>query len=267
MKYKRQRLCHKFVKYSSADDTLRWQNDNDDDKLDEYAEFRIGSISKVITYILVLRAQDEGLLSVSDDVSLYVNLNGVADITIWHLMEHRSGAIRNVKGLKSKKYKSAADVYEQYRDADLFKLKLGEYSYSNVGYMLLSHILELVCGAPYADVLRLYMPDMQHTGIGETNIKIYDGESRALASDGRNEVYRALGAGGLYSCVHDLSHVFSALPEQMTKTGMVALKKAYFCKNGVIEHNGTIIGGRSRIMFNLDTAECIIQLMTNFSVE
>jgi CubicO group peptidase (beta-lactamase class C family) len=67
-------LLFKQLKYSHEEDTLTVSNNIDKDILNMNSQFRIGSISKVLTMLSVLIAQEKGKLNLSDSASDYLQL-------------------------------------------------------------------------------------------------------------------------------------------------------------------------------------------------
>lgn len=62
-------------------------------------KFRIGSVSKIFTAVLVMKAVEEGQLKLDDKLSkFYPEIKNSEKITIEHLLNHRSG-IHNVTAL------------------------------------------------------------------------------------------------------------------------------------------------------------------------
>ena len=54
-------------------------------------QYRIGSITKTLVAVLVMRARDEGLLSLDDPIGRIVPESGYAEATIGSLLAHSSG--------------------------------------------------------------------------------------------------------------------------------------------------------------------------------
>jgi CubicO group peptidase (beta-lactamase class C family) len=121
--------------------------------------FEIGSITKQFTAIAILMLEEQGKLSIKDDLKNHIEdypTHG-HNITIHHLLTHTSGI---------KSYTSMNDFGEYYRldykpveFLDVFKnepmdFAPGErYLYNNSAYFLLGVIIEKAAGMSYADFI------------------------------------------------------------------------------------------------------------------
>ncbi|GGS37862.1 serine hydrolase domain-containing protein [Streptomyces griseoviridis] len=123
---------------------------------DEETQYRIGSITKTFTAVLVLRLRDEGLLDLGDALEKHLPGTGVGEVTIAELLAHTGGLAAE----------SPAPWWERTPGSLRPELAdvLGErprlhpagrrHHYSNPGYTLLGALVEEVRGAPWAEVLR-----------------------------------------------------------------------------------------------------------------
>ena len=122
-------------------------------------KYRIGSISKTFTAVLILKSFEEGKLKPDDKLSLFFpQIKNAEQITISQLLQHRSG-IHNITNDNS-----YMDYYQEPQsEAKLVDIitKAGsdfqpdsKYSYSNSGYILLTYILEKVNKKSYAELLK-----------------------------------------------------------------------------------------------------------------
>jgi len=112
-------------------------------------KFRLGSITKQFSAMLIMQLQERGLLSVDDSLTKYIPDYPNGDkITIHHLLTHTSG-VPSFTG-----FPDYAKIMVQPLKLEeiiaLFKNKPLEfepgtkYRYSNSGYVLLGYILESV---------------------------------------------------------------------------------------------------------------------------
>ncbi|GGU26155.1 serine hydrolase domain-containing protein [Streptomyces daghestanicus] len=123
---------------------------------DEETQYRIGSITKTFTAVLVLRLRDQGLLDLGDALEKHLPGTGVGEVTIAELLAHTGGLAAE----------SPAPWWERTPGSLRPELAdvLGErprlhpagrrHHYSNPGYTLLGALVEEVRGAPWAEVLR-----------------------------------------------------------------------------------------------------------------
>jgi len=113
-----------------------------------HGQYRIGSITKTLTAVLVMQARDAGLLSLDDAVGKHLGVVGYADVPLRQLLSHTSGMQSEPVG----------PWWERSRGSDFDRLveandgrgrvaRAGEYyHYSNLGYALLGEVLVRVTG-------------------------------------------------------------------------------------------------------------------------
>ncbi len=122
---------------------------------DPDAQFRIGSITKTFTAVLVLQCRDDGLLDLDDPIGAHLDLPGHGAATIRRLMSHTSGLQREPFG----------DVWDTLRVPDaaqlLAELDRSErvlppgrrFHYTNLGVALLGLLVGRLRGGTWAEVL------------------------------------------------------------------------------------------------------------------
>src|SRR5690242_10243610 len=120
---------------------------------DENVQYRIGSITKTFTAVLVLRLRDEGLLDLADPLEKHVPGTGAGEATVAELLAHTGGLAAE----------SPAPWWERTSGALRPELAdvLGEqpllhpagrlFHYSNPGYTLLGALVEKLRGAPWEE--------------------------------------------------------------------------------------------------------------------
>ncbi|MFE9612826.1 serine hydrolase domain-containing protein [Streptomyces sp. NPDC006012] len=123
---------------------------------DAYVQYRIGSITKTFTAVLVMRLRDEGLLDLGDPLEKHLPGTGAGEATIAELLAHTGGLAAE----------SPAPWWERTPGALRPGLSdvLGEkplvhpvgrrHHYSNPGYTLLGALVEEVRGVPWEEALR-----------------------------------------------------------------------------------------------------------------
>lgn len=123
-------------------------------------KFRIGSIAKQFTALLVLQEVGRGSISLADTVSAhlpYYRADTGGQVTISQLLNHASGIPDLVPDF-SERYErypyARQDFVERFCSGDLEFTPGARFSYSNAGYYLLGAILEEVTGQSYGDLLR-----------------------------------------------------------------------------------------------------------------
>jgi CubicO group peptidase (beta-lactamase class C family) len=115
--------------------------------------FLAGSISKAFTAVALLQLEEEGLLDLHRPVATYlpwfkVRAHG-GQISLHHLLTHTAGLPRDRSDLPSSPYTALA-----LRDRELTLAPGDRFAYSNIGYQLLSLVVEEVEGRPFAEVIR-----------------------------------------------------------------------------------------------------------------
>ncbi|MFE5491195.1 serine hydrolase domain-containing protein [Streptomyces virginiae] len=119
-------------------------------------QYRIGSISKTFTAVLVLRLRDEGLLRLEDPLDKHLPGTAAGGVTIAQLLAHTGGLAAETPGEWWERTPGAqrpelADVLGE----EPFKLTPGSrHHYSNPGYTLLGSLVEALRGRPWEEVLR-----------------------------------------------------------------------------------------------------------------
>ena len=122
--------------------------------------FRVASVTKLATSVLVLHLADQGIFSIDDDISVFFpSRSGLEGITFRHLLSHTSG-ITDLPGLESSLERgvSFTDLLPSAR-----QFKPGKtFHYSNFGFGLIGCVLEAVFDQPVGSVFRQYLFDPLH---------------------------------------------------------------------------------------------------------
>ncbi|MEV0446606.1 serine hydrolase domain-containing protein [Streptomyces sp. NPDC050600] len=119
-------------------------------------QYRIGSITKVFTAVLVMRLRDEGLLSLDDPLEKHLTGTGVGEVTIAQLLGHSAGLAAETPSPWWERTPGTvrpelADVLgEQPRRHPAGRL----HHYSNPGYTLLGSLVEALRGVSWEEALR-----------------------------------------------------------------------------------------------------------------
>ena len=122
---------------------------------DADTQFRIGSITKTFTAVLVLRLRDEGLLDLDDPLEKHLPGTGAGTATVFQLLGHSAGLAAETPAPWWER--TPGTVRPGLDDV------LGEqpqlhpagrsHHYSNPGYTLLGSLVEALRGASWAEVL------------------------------------------------------------------------------------------------------------------
>jgi CubicO group peptidase (beta-lactamase class C family) len=125
-------------------------------------QYRIGSITKTMTAVLVVQARDEGLLDLDDPLAAHLGEVGYGEVTIRDALAHASGMQSEPRG----------PWWERTRGGDFAALAAANdgsgrvappgawFHYSNLGYGLLGEVVARRFGAPWRALVaeRLLQP-------------------------------------------------------------------------------------------------------------
>ncbi|MCF2537647.1 beta-lactamase family protein [Streptomyces sp. FB2] len=123
---------------------------------DENVQYRIGSITKTFTAVLVLRLRDEGLIDLGDPLEKHLPGTGVGEATIAQLLAHSGGLAAESPGPWWERTSGALrpELADVLGEQPLLHPSGRRFHYSNPGYTVLGALVEKLRGAPWADVLR-----------------------------------------------------------------------------------------------------------------
>ncbi|MCX2681441.1 serine hydrolase [Galbibacter sp. EGI 63066] len=125
--------------------------------------FQIGSMTKQFTAISILMLEEQGKLSLNDDITKHIPdypTRGKS-ITIHHLLTHTSG-IKNYTSLKSimdiaKDDLSPKELVDFFKNEPMDFDPGEQFKYCNSGYVILGYIIELVSGETYENFIETHI--------------------------------------------------------------------------------------------------------------
>ena len=141
----------------------------DDKPASVSTQYRIGSISKTFTAVMVMRLRDEGELGLNDTVGQHLPELSDLPVTLAQLLSHTSGLRAEPRGPwweRTPGVPFADLVSSSARPSDLLWRPGRRFHYSNIGFGILGELVARKRSAPYGDVVRheLLAPlDMRHT--------------------------------------------------------------------------------------------------------
>lgn len=258
--------------------------------------FRIGSITKPFTAVVILYLQEHNKLKLTDKVSKYFPAYKYGSkITIKNLLTHTSGIIEysNQDGffeeIAYKPY-TQQDFWKYISDEPLSFEPDAEYEYSNSNYFILGYLIEKITGKPYEQNVREIIfnkAGMTHSGFDWTNLqnpyktvgydKLNDSvhiRSRIADSSG------AYAAGGIYTTAGDMYRFHKALmtnsiiSQQSQNEAYTAYKEGYgygwyirdWPKGRLVGYKGGIMGFSTLYTRGLANNSCIIAFSNDYSI-
>ena len=183
--------------------------------------FRLGSITKQFTAMLVLQLVEQGKIKLEGKLSDYLTdyRKDVGEkVTIHHLLTHTSGipsytsAPGFLENVSRNPYK-VADFVQKYASGDLEYEPGAKFSYNNSGYFLLGAIIERVTGKSYEQALKESILDpagMKNTGYDHYGTIIpkrasgYSQTPNGYTNAPYLDMSIPYAAGSMYSTVEDL---------------------------------------------------------------
>ncbi|MEZ4917993.1 MAG: serine hydrolase domain-containing protein [Saprospiraceae bacterium] len=195
-------------------------------KLNPNAEtgYRIGSISKMFTSVLIFQEIEKGTLNLSTPLSNYFpQIKGAEKITIDQLLNHHSGLHNFTEDpgydkMETKK-QSRDEMIQVIVDGGLDFEPGEKAAYSNSNYVLLGYILEKITGESYESLLqnRICTPlNLKRTKYGAA-IKGKENEAFSYHYAGKWEKHTETdmsiphGAGAIVSTPQELNHFIEGL--------------------------------------------------------
>jgi CubicO group peptidase (beta-lactamase class C family) len=205
---------------------------NPEHPLDPDSRFRIGSVTKTFTAVLVMQARDEGLLDLDDPIAKHLEVPAHGDATIRRLLSHTAGFQREPYG----------DVWDTLISPDaetmLADLERVErvlpnnrrFHYSNLGMAVLGELVARLRGGTWSDLVReriteplgLYATTAAPTPQSVVGYLV-DRYSDAARPEPQLDMGGASAAAQLWSTAGDLARwaAFLASPEIIDPSGKV----------------------------------------------
>ncbi|MEV6331165.1 serine hydrolase domain-containing protein [Streptomyces sp. NPDC051909] len=215
--------------------TVGVQDRTTGEAMDVRSRFRIGSVSKTFSTVVLLQLVDEGRLELDQPVNRYLpGLLPDDRITVRHLLTHRSGLAdytdpmfeHTVPGFES--VRNRVFTYQELVDLSLALPRTTEpgvsYKYSNANFVVVGMLIEKLTGRPVADAYqrRIFKPlklrgtSYVHpdTRIAGPHVHGYlhpDEAGAPLVDSTEQTVSWAQSAGAVISTTADLDTFMSAL--------------------------------------------------------
>lgn len=186
-------------------------------KANENSKYRIGSIAKTFTAVLIFKAAEEGKISLAQTIDKYFPTIKNADkITIGNLLNHRSGIYNFTNNFSYLTWHTKAHSRDEMLEiiakfGSVFEPD-SKSDYSNSNYVLLSFILEDTFKKTFSEILAKYITEplaLENTYFGgKINPKNNECYSYRFFENWKIEpetdLSITLGAGGIVSTPSDL---------------------------------------------------------------
>ncbi|MFY0593318.1 serine hydrolase domain-containing protein [Roseivirga sp.] len=267
-------------------------NDIDESQaIDVNAKFKIASITKLFTTVMVMQLVDEEKLSLSTKVGEVLqnsDITNASKISIKNLLQHTSGLKKESRTSFLSGY-SADEMIEKFATKKASFKPGNDIQYNNVDFIIAGKVIEKLTGKSFAENLteRIIDPlQLKNTGLLIRKELPADITPAFQIQKGKKKeefkihIENFGAAGSMYSTIQDLVSFTKALKSEKLlsakakeslfdsnpKLGYVALgcwtfKSPFIANNPkVLERRGGILGSTSVIMTSLDGPETLIVL-------
>ncbi|MCD0470312.1 serine hydrolase [Flavobacterium sp. JAS] len=214
-------------------------------------KFRLGSISKQFTSLLIVKLAEEGKIKLDVPITTYLpdypKANG-DKITIHHLLTHTSGipnytSFPNFFKDVSRNPYTPEEFVKTFSSMPLDFTPGEKFSYSNSGYFVLGYIIEKITGKSYEQNLQetIFTPlNMVNTGYDHSDIITknraagYEKKGKIIVNASYIDMSLPYAAGSLYSTVEDLYLWDQALytNKLLSSASMALMFKPYIAAGG-----------------------------------
>lgn len=195
---------------------MEWRVPNTSD-----TKFRLGSVTKQFTSMLIMQLAEEGQLDVDGTVSTYLPYfreDLGSRLTLHHLLTHTSGlpnytARPDFMSKVARNPVKVEDFVKEHCSGDLEFEPGSEFSYSNSGYFILGAIIEAVAGQSYVAAVQSKILEplgMRDTGydhsapLMERRASGYERDLEGIRNCDYIDMSIPYAAGAMYSTVEDL---------------------------------------------------------------
>ncbi|MGF7080664.1 serine hydrolase domain-containing protein [Mucilaginibacter sp. UYCu711] len=214
-------IYNRSIGYAQVDETVK-------KPLTAESRYRIGSITKMYTAVMIYQLVEEGKLKLTDTLGkFYPQVANAGKITIANILSHRSGIH---DALIDPNMRTRSKTSPMTRDEILDLIYKGKpdfepgtkHQYSNSGFTLLGMIIEKVTGKTYAENLKQRITSkigIKDTYIATGSIDVNNNESLTYRYSGswkqEPETHPSIlfGAGSIISTPADMAKFIHALFE------------------------------------------------------
>jgi CubicO group peptidase (beta-lactamase class C family) len=264
-------------------------------------KFKIGSISKPFTALIILQLVNEGQIRLDGTIADYIpDYNGEHKdrVSIHHLLTHTSGILNSLQpdeeAIKERLHHNLRDLIKYAEETELYFDPGSNFHYSNFGYNILAYIAEKVTGKTFDTLLKekIFEPagmmDTKQYSDVQIEERLAKGYEYKLLNGYENAMYfdnsYAVGSGGLISTAEDLfkwhqalltdqfiSKELKAMLYEPTEQGQYGYgwgvsKKIFNSISdtlNIADHSGSVNGFGSYIAHILNDSSLVVVLKNN----
>ena len=234
--------------------------------------FGVGSVNKPMTIVILSRLIEEGKVRLGDALAEYApDFPRGEDITVEHLLNHRSGIAHRVTSeLDETMPQTAASMLALAAKSELVFEPGSDSVYSSAGFSVLARVLEIASGESYSQLLELYVlrpaemaatSDAGSREIMKDRAKAYFFDTAGLVNAPPGDISYLVGAGSVFSTPADLFAMQRALVAG--KFGKLA-SESLIRENGSLGWNGSAAGYRTFADYDAETSISLI-MATNLT--
>lgn len=223
----------------------------------------IGSTSKQFTAFAILLLQDQGKLSLEDDIRQHIpELPDFGEqVLLRHLIAHTSGYREYLNSIAMGGRQLTDNIRREeiipliQRQPSLQNTPGDSYNYNNTGYALLAMVIERVSGEDFPDWIKkhVFEPlDMHNTIVISKPGQLIRGKAQGYSVGPDNQIvavpdiHASMGAGGIYSTMEDLEKWIAHFHQPVLGHPDITdrMMKPYPFNSGEASHyaNGLIVG-------------------------
>ena len=250
-------------------------NERESKPIEVDSKFRIGSITKTFTAVLIFQLIDEGKLNIETKLSQYFpQIPNANRITIANLLNHSSGLFNiTADNNFNEKLPTTQSIMLSLMASHQVDFQPGEkHEYSNTNFVVLGYIIEKIENSSYKSILKkrianplelknTYYGDVINTDNNECLSYYYEGDA-SLHEANQAHLSNPGGAGAIVSNPSDLNVFINALfnDKLISKKSfelMTTIEDEYGSgifsaeKEGltIFAHNGTIDSFKSMLVY------------------
>lgn len=132
----------------------------DEARADQHTIYRVGSVTKLFTATMLLQLRDAGKLQLDDPIERYIPafklrspFRDARPPTFRQVASHMAGLPRElpIAGWDRFEAPTSEQILARLQEAEMILPPMIHYKYSNIGYTVLGHALEVIAQQPYTE--------------------------------------------------------------------------------------------------------------------